>query len=111
MSNRYEYWDYSGRNKEVCYCVRRNNMRILRLCAYYAPELIASSHLEEDMGIAFQKNQITSINYTPIPTRGISGKTRREYKYRNYEEMYDGYVIVHRFSMFKERKKSYSESF
>lgn len=86
-------------------------MRILRLRAYYAPELTASSHLEEDMGVACKKYNITSINYTPMPTRGISKDVRREYKNRKYEEMYDGYVIVHRFSMFREGKNPIQRAF
>ena len=86
-------------------------MRILRLRAYYAPELMASSHLEEDMAAACKKYDITSINYTPTPTRGISENIRREYRNRKYEEMYDGHVIVHRFSMFREGKNPIQRAF
>ena len=86
-------------------------MRILRLRAYYAPELMASSHLQEDMAAACEKYNITSINYTPTPTRGISENVRREYKNRKYEEMYDGHVIVHRFSMFREGKNPVQRAF
>lgn len=86
-------------------------MRILRLRAYFAPELMASSHLEEDMAAACKKYNITSINYTPTPTRGISDDVRREYRNRKYEEMYDGHVIVHRFSMFREGKNPVQRAF
>ncbi len=86
-------------------------MRILRLRDYYAPELTASSHLEDDMSAACKKHNITSINYTPMPTRGISNDVRREYKNRKYEEMRDGYVIVHRFSMFREGKNPLQRAF
>lgn len=91
--------------------MRRNNIRVLRLRAYYAPELTASSHLEEDMCEAFKVNQITSINYTPVPTRGISKRIRCEYKKRKHEELYDGYVIVNRFSMFREGKNPVQRAF
>ncbi len=75
------------------------------------PELTASSHLEEDMAIACKKNNITSINYTPTPTRGISENVRLEYKEKKYEEMYDGQVIIHRFSMFREGKNPIQKAF
>ena len=80
------------------------NMRILRLRAYYTPEQTASSYLDEDMNEAYKKYDITIVNYTPMPTRGVSEDVRRIYKDRKYEEMYDGHVIVHRFSMFREGK-------
>ncbi len=63
------------------------------------------------MAAACEKYNITSINYTPTPTRGISDDVRREYRNRKYEEMYDGHVIVHRFSMFREGKNPVQRAF
>ena len=79
-------------------------MRILRLRAYYKPEITASSHLSDDMDAAYMENGITCINITPMPTRGISSETRKEYSKRKYEVLNNGSVIVHRFRMFREGK-------
>ena len=77
-------------------------MRILRLRAYFYPESVALSSLMEDVENELVKRKITSVNYTPIPSRGITDEVRKEYKKKKYEELKDGYVIVHRFSTIKE---------
>lgn len=79
-------------------------MRILRLRAYYTPELTASNHMSDDMDEAYIKNGIVNVNYTPMPTRGVSDDVRKEYKKRKCEETNDGYVVVHRFPMFREKR-------
>lgn len=81
-------------------------MRVLRLSSYCYPEQFASSHLANDLNDAFHKAGITSVVYTPTPTRGIDDETRKKYKKIKYEELLDGYVQIHRFSMFKEPKNS-----
>lgn len=77
-------------------------MKVLRLGSYFAPENIAASHLGDDLDELYIKEGITTIYYTPVPSRGISDDVRREYKHKKYEELNDGYLIVHRFSMIKE---------
>ncbi len=79
-------------------------MRILRLRSYYSPEKTAFSHLADDLDEGYAKSGIVCINYAPTPTRGISKEIRREYKKKKYEERYDGNIIIHRFSMFREGK-------
>lgn len=77
-------------------------MRILRLRTYFYPENVAASAMNEDFECELVKRKITSVNYTPMPSRGITDEVRKEYKKKKYEELKDGYVIVHRFSMIKE---------
>lgn len=77
-------------------------MRILRLRAYYDPENTAGIHLDHDLCEAFEENRITYYTYTPMPTRGITKKVRNEYKNRKTEILYDGYVIINRFSLIRE---------
>ena len=79
-------------------------MRILKLSGYFYPEQISSSHLSKDLNEAYLNAGFTFVNYVPTPTRGISEEVRKEYKSIKYEELDDGKVIVHRFSMFREGK-------
>lgn len=77
-------------------------MRILRLRAYCYPESVAPSAMEEDKNEGFVKRNIVCINYTPVPSRGISDEVRKKYKKIKYEEFKDGHIIVYRFPMIKE---------
>ena len=76
----------------------------LRLSSYYLPEQISSTHLTHDLEEAYIKNNIYSIGYVPTPTRGIDEETYRKYKKIKYEEFREGFIKVHRFSMFREGK-------
>lgn len=77
-------------------------MKILRLRAYCYPENAAASAMNEDLENEFVRRKIFSVNYTPMPSRGITDEVRKEYKKKKYEEFKDGYVTVHRFPMIKE---------
>lgn len=77
-------------------------MRVLRFRAYYFPEITSSNHLSDDVDNALIQEKITYINYTPTPTRGVSDSVRREYAKKKQETLKDGYLIIHRFSMFRE---------
>lgn len=72
-------------------------MNLLFLDAYFNPETIAYTHIENDLleEFAKMKNMIQII--CPIPTRGVSEQVREEYKGRKEEKMYEGKVIVKRF--------------
>lgn len=72
-------------------------MKVLFLNAYFNPEVIAFTHLENDLIEAFvgAGHEIDVI--CPIPTRGIDKKTVEKYKKIKYKELYDGKVRVHRF--------------
>ena len=79
-------------------------MKILKLSSYYIPENISSSHLSRDLENAYLNEGFTIEIYCPTPTRGISDEVRKQYIHKKYEELYDGKIIVHRFSMFREGK-------
>ena len=72
-------------------------MKILFVNAYFAPENIAFSHLEQDLieGILKKGHEIEVL--CPVPTRGISKETAKAYKKRKQETMFDGKVSVTRF--------------
>lgn len=77
-------------------------MRILRLPAYFYPEQMASTHLQKDRIEGFANAGHTLVIYTPTPTRGIDSETIEKYKKIKYEELYDGKVQIHRFSLMQE---------
>ncbi|MBE6576885.1 MAG: glycosyltransferase family 4 protein [Ruminococcaceae bacterium] len=79
-------------------------MKILKLPAYHDPEQTASSHLAHDLEDAYIAAGIVTEVYCPTPTRGISDDIRKKYKKIKLEETYEGKIIVHRFSMFREGK-------
>lgn len=79
-------------------------MKLLKLSSYYKPELISSTHLSKDLEEAYLDAGFTIDVYCPTPTRGISKEVRAKYKKIKYEEMADGKITVHRFSMFREGK-------
>ncbi len=77
-------------------------IKILRLRSYSYPENVAASHLTIDLEEALVQNGFITLNYTPTPSRGLSEKDRKKYKSIKYEELKEGKVIIHRFSMFPE---------
>jgi glycosyltransferase involved in cell wall biosynthesis len=79
-------------------------MKILFLPAYFYPEHGASSYLDQNMKEAFAAANFQMLLYTPVPTRGISNQTAKEYWYKRKEWMYNNHLEVHRFRMFREGK-------
>lgn len=77
-------------------------MKVLLIKAYFHPEVMASSHFNENLYGAITGNGLEMLVYTPVPTRGITEEVRQEYKKRKRETMYDGMLTVHRFSLMKE---------
>lgn len=86
-------------------------MKLLRLCAYFAPEKTASSHFYDDAYKAYSKAKIDCVCITPEPSRGISDEVRRVYKNKRIETLYDGYVTVKRFPMMKEGRNPIQRAF
>ena len=86
-------------------------MRMLRLCAYFAPEKTASSHFYDDACTAYSEAKMNCVCITPQPCRGISDEVRREYKNKQVETLYDGYIIVKRFPMIKEGRNPIQRAF
>ena len=72
-------------------------MRVLFLDAYFEPEQIAFTHLENDLleGMIQEGHEIEII--CPTPTRGVRSEVIKEYKKRKSETLYDGHVHVTRF--------------
>ena len=77
-------------------------MKILLFPAYFYPEQMASSHLDDNRYKTFANNGIYMECYAPMPTRGISTKERSVYKNRRKEKMYGDKMAVVRFPMFRE---------
>ena len=86
-------------------------MKVLKLSPYCEPEQVSSSHLTKDLTEAFIKSGITIENYVPTPTRGVTNAVRNKYKKIKYEEREAGKIVIHRFSMFPERKNSIQRAF
>ncbi|MBO4918301.1 MAG: glycosyltransferase family 4 protein [Bacteroidales bacterium] len=83
-------------------------MKILLLPAYFFPEQAASSFLAENKYQAFADAGFDMVAYVPTPCRGISSEKRVEYcaKPHRSELMYDGKLLVHRFSLYSEGKSA-----
>ncbi len=79
-------------------------MKILRLQSYCYPEVIASTHLVNDLMQGCSESGIIMELHVPSPTRGIDHETQRKYKRIKYEELYGGAIQIHRFPMFRERQ-------
>lgn len=72
-------------------------MKILFLNAYFRPESVAYSHLENDLieGLLAAGHEISVIS--PVPTRGLDKALIRAYQSKKKEQLYDGRVQVQRF--------------
>lgn len=81
-------------------------MKILAFSCYYTPEVAASMYLTEDIYKGFVDAGFTVDVYVPLPTRGISGEVREEYKQKKVEKKYDGKLTVHRIYLYREGKNS-----
>ena len=79
-------------------------MKIIELPAYFYPESMSSSHLDDNLRKALAHARIGMEIYCPTPTRGVSAEVRKVYKKRKKEKMYDGYATVHRFPLYSEGK-------
>lgn len=79
-------------------------MKVLFLPAYYYPETAASSYLGDNIREALCNEKISIELYAPTPTRGISAEERKKYKKLKRERLFDGYLNIHRFSLYAEGK-------
>ena len=79
-------------------------MRILFLDAYFEPEQIAFTHLENDLleGLVDAGHEVEIV--CPTPTRGVSAEVVQKYKNKRQETLYDGNVHVTRFKAPQEGK-------
>lgn len=79
-------------------------MKVLFLPAYFYPETAASSYLGDNIREVLCKERIGIELYVPTPCRGITEEEREKYKKLKHENLSNGYLNVHRFSMFAEGK-------
>ncbi|MBQ8398698.1 MAG: glycosyltransferase family 4 protein [Clostridia bacterium] len=72
-------------------------MKILFVDAYFFPETIAFTHLEHDLieSLIEQGHDIQVV--CPVPTRGVSSQTVKEYRAKKHEKLYSDRVSVERF--------------
>ena len=77
-------------------------MKVLILAPYCFPESISSTHLDENLNVAYSQAGIVREIYAPFPCRGIDQETRDKYKQIRYEERFNGYQQIHRFPLYKE---------
>lgn len=75
---------------------------ILILTAYYRPEAIASSYLDDNRDEAFVRNGFDVRVYTPTPCRGISREVRKAYGKKRRETLHEGRLHIRRFRLFGE---------
>ena len=77
-------------------------MKLLLLPAYFYPELVSDSPLDDARFHAFAEEGIEMSLYTPMPTRGVDDYQKKKYKRIRHEKMFNGMMVVHRFGMFDE---------
>ena len=79
-------------------------MKIFEVPAYFYPESMSSSHLDDSLREAITNEGIEMAIYCPTPTRGVTPEVRKEYKKKTQEKMYGGLATVHRFPLYGEGK-------
>lgn len=84
-------------------------MKLLFLDAYYYPEIIAFSHLEDDIaeGLMRAGHEITVV--CPTPCRGVGDDVIREFKHKKTEDR--GGIHIHRYTAPRERKNPVQRAF
>lgn len=79
-------------------------MKVLLLPSYFLPELYSNSHLSSNLHDALTAEGILRLMYVPMPTRGVTQKTRDEYKNCKKVMSHNDTLEIHRFSMYAEGK-------
>ncbi len=86
-------------------------MKLLLLPAYFFPELVSDTPLDDARYDAFSKAGIEMALYTSVPTRSVSEEDKKKYSKIRYQEMYNGMMKVHRFGMIDEGKNPIGRAF
>lgn len=85
-------------------------MKLLLLPAYFYPELVSDTPLDNARYSAFGAANMQMELFTSTPTRGVSLEDKQRYSKIKEEKMYDGMMNVHRFSMIDEKKNPISRA-
>ena len=85
-------------------------MKILSLCAYYAPENFSDRYLLEDIFEGLAKRGHEVIVYSPSPCRGVSKQIRKEYKDKKEERFSNDKITVRRFPLYPESTNTASRA-
>lgn len=86
-------------------------MKVLLLPAYFFPEQVSDTPLDDARYQAFADAGIEMSLYTPVPTRNVDDVDKKKYSQLREEMMYDGMMHVHRFSMMDEGKNPVGRAF
>ena len=82
-------------------------MKVLLLKDYFLPEQCAGIQLTNDLLESFSDNGIQAEIFVPIPCRGVDKQTRKTYRKKKEESLYDGNVQLHRYWLPYERKNTF----
>ena len=85
-------------------------MKILFLNAYFAPEVIAYTHLERDIIDSLLRAGHEIHVCCPVPTRGVAKDEAKRHAVK-HETMFDGQVHVHRFWAPQEKRNPIVRAF
>jgi glycosyltransferase involved in cell wall biosynthesis len=82
-------------------------MKILMLLAYYEPEKVPSNYLITNLLPPIVEIGWEVEIYTPIPSRGVDNQTRQYFVKHKHEALFNGSVVIHRFSLPRERHSTF----
>ena len=79
-------------------------MKFFDIPAYYYPEQISSTRLDEELHEAIVNAGMQIELYTATPCRGVTDEVRNKYKNIRIEKKYNGAMTIHRYRLYKEGK-------
>lgn len=82
-------------------------MKVLLLKDYFYPEQCAGIQLTNDLLQGLVENGLLADVYVPIPCRGIDKETRKVYKSKKKETLYEGKVNLYRYWLPYEGKSTF----
>lgn len=86
-------------------------MKLLLFPAYFSPELVSDTPLDDARYEAFANAGIDMELFTSTPTRGVSQEDKAKYGKIKFEKRCNGKLSVHRFSMIDEKKNPMLRAF
>lgn len=86
-------------------------MKLLLLPAYFFPELVSDTPLDDARYQAFADAGMEMALYTSVPTRSVSEADKKKYSKIRNDVMYNGKMKIHRFRMKDEGKQPVGRAF